>query len=90
MKQMKNLCLFGCSAWRCTTGRRTDRINNSFHMTRHVGSTTYKVKVVLAEDGEETMAEKILRMMRNEMLELGADCGILDLPQASRQSGRSA
>ncbi|MCD8341330.1 MAG: transposon-encoded TnpW family protein [Clostridiales bacterium] len=59
-------------------------------MTRHIGSTTYKVKVVLAEDGKETIAEKILRMMRNEMLELGADCGILDLPQASRQSGRSA
>ncbi|MCD7880705.1 MAG: transposon-encoded TnpW family protein [Clostridiales bacterium] len=87
---MKELCLFECSARRCTMGRRADRINNSFHMTRHIGSTNYKVKIVLAENGKETMAEKILRMMQNEMLEPEADRGILDLSQASLQSGRSA
>ncbi|MCD8384577.1 MAG: transposon-encoded TnpW family protein [Clostridiales bacterium] len=59
-------------------------------MTRHIGSTTYKVKIVLAENGKETMAEKILRMMQNEVLEPEADRGILDLSQASLQSERSA
>ncbi|MCD8366471.1 MAG: transposon-encoded TnpW family protein, partial [Clostridiales bacterium] len=88
--QMEELCLFGCSAGRCTTGRRTDCINNSFHMTRHIGSTTYKVTVFLAEDGSETMAGKILRMMQNEVLESKATCDILDLSQTSLQSGRSA
>jgi len=93
MKQMEELCLFGYSAWCCwccMRGRRTDRINNSFCMTRHIGSTTYKVTVVLEENGNESMAEKILRMMRNEMLESVTDCAIINLPQASRQSGRSA
>ncbi len=71
-------------------GRRTDRINNSFCMTRHIGSTTYKVTVFLAEDGDEPMAEKILRMMQNEVLEPETDRGILDLSQASLQSERSA
>ncbi|MCD8342184.1 MAG: transposon-encoded TnpW family protein [Clostridiales bacterium] len=59
-------------------------------MTRHIGSTTYKVKVYLAEDGNEPMTEKILRMMQNEVLESEADRGILDMPQMSLQSGRSA
>ncbi len=76
--------------WALHDGRRTDRINNSFCMTRHIGSTTYKVKVYLAEDGDEPMAEKILRMMQNEVLESEADRGILDMPQMSLQSGRSA
>lgn len=35
------------------------------YMTRRIGSTTYKVKVVFAVDGE-TLEEKILRMIRNE------------------------
>ena len=83
---MKKLCLFGCSARRCTMERRTDRISNSFCMTRHIGSTTYKVKVFLTENGDEPMAEKILRMMQNEVLEPEADRGILDLSQASLQS----
>ncbi|MCD8147043.1 MAG: transposon-encoded TnpW family protein [Clostridiales bacterium] len=90
MKQMKKLCLFGCGTGCCTTGRRTDRINNSFCMTRHIGSTTYKVKVFVAEDGNETMAEKILRMMQNGVLESETDCGTLGLSQASLQSERSA
>ena len=57
--------------------------NQNFqYMTRRIGSTTYKVKVVFL-DGGETMEEKILRMIRNEGLQNGA-------PQMSRQSERSA
>ena len=32
-------------------------------MTRRIGSTTYKVKVIFCDNGGETMEEKILRMI---------------------------
>jgi hypothetical protein len=69
-------------------------LNNEKHdynyMTRRIGSTTYRVKVIFDDTAQETMEEKILRMIRNEELENSGTCGILDLPQMSRQSERSA
>ena len=62
---------------------------NCQYMTRRIGSTTYKVKVVFLDDGE-TMEEKILRMIRNEGLQNGGERGMMDAPQMSRQSERSA
>ena len=59
------------------------------YMTRRIGSTTYKVKVVFAADGE-TLEEKILRMIRNEGSATASSCGIMEMPQMSRQSERSA
>lgn len=53
------------------------------YMTRRIGSTTYKVKVVFGSDGE-TMEEKILRMIQNEGGAEGSGCGIMDVPQVSR------
>ena len=42
--------------------------NKNFAYTTHrIGGTTYKVKVVFNEDGTETMEDKILRMIRNEV-----------------------
>ena len=63
---------------------------NCQYMTRRIGSTTYKVKVVFSADAAETMEEKILRMTRNEGLQNGGARGIMDAPQMSRQSERSA
>ena len=64
--------------------------NQNFqYMTRRIGSTTYKVKVVFL-DGGETMEEKILRMIRNEGLQNAGERGMMDTPQMSRQSERSA
>ena len=60
------------------------------HITRRIGSTTYKVKVVFSDNGGETMEEKILRMIRNEGLQNGEERGMMDAPQMSRQSERSA
>ena len=57
---------------------------------RRIGGTTYKVRVVLNESGGETMEDKILRMIRNEAVTTGGTCGIIDSPQMSRQSERSA
>ena len=57
---------------------------------RRIGGTTYKVRVVFNESGGETMEDKILRMIRNETVTTGGTCAIIDSPQMSRQSERSA
>ena len=82
-------------------------------LIRHIGKTTYKVRVHLSEtanetmedkilrlirnDGlamsetaNETMEDKILRLIRNDGLAMDGECGIMELPQMSRQSERSA
>ena len=65
--------------------------NKNFAYTTHrIGGTTYKVKVVFNDSGTETMEDKILRMIRNETVTTGGTCGIIDSPQMSRQSERSA
>ena len=63
---------------------------NCQYMTRRIGSTTYKVKVVFLDSDGETMEEKILRMIRNEGLQNSGECGTMEIPQMSRQSERSA
>ena len=57
---------------------------------RRIGGTTYKVKVVLNESGYETMEDKILRIVRNDMVTNDGTYGIMEAPQMSRQSERSA
>ena len=63
---------------------------NSAVMFRRVGSTTYKVTVHFNETEQETMADKIVRLIGNEALDKGQGCGIMELPQMSRQPERSA
>ena len=57
---------------------------------RRIGGTTYKVRVVFNENGGETMEDKILRIVRNDMVTNDGTCGIMKAPQMSRQSERSA
>ena len=38
---------------------------------RRIGGTTYKVRVVFNESGGETMEDKILRIVRNDMVTSG-------------------
>ena len=65
--------------------------NKNFAYTTHrIGGTTYKVKVVFNESATETMEDKILRIVRNEALDNDGKCDIMDVPQMSRQSERSA
>ena len=59
-------------------------------ITRRIGSTTYKVRVVFNESGGETMEDKILRIVRNDMVTNDGTYGIMEAPQMSRQSERSA
>ena len=57
---------------------------------RRIGGTTYKVKVVFNESGYETMEDKILRIVRNNMVTNGGTYGIMEAPKMSRQSERSS
>ena len=57
---------------------------------RRIGSTTYKVRVVFNENGGETMEDKILRIVRNDMVTNDGTCGIMEAPQMSQQSERGA
>ena len=63
--------------------------NNYTTMIRHIGKTTFNVKVFCKESGE-TMEAKILRIVCNEAFKNDEACGIINLPQMSRQSERSA
>ena len=65
--------------------------NKNFAYTTHrIGGTTYKVRVVFNENGGETMEDKILRIVRNDMVTNDGTYGIMEAPQMSRQSERSA
>ena len=59
-------------------------------ITRRIGGTTYKVRVVFNESGGETMEDKILRIVRNDMVTNDGTYGMMEMPQMSRQSERSA
>ncbi len=59
------------------------------YMTRRIGSTTYKVKVAFSGEAEP-MEDKILRIIRNEILTAEEKYGNIEVPQMSRQSERSA
>ena len=63
---------------------------NFSYMTRRIGGTTYKVKVVFSDTEHETMEDKILRIVCNEALDNDGKCDIMGVPQMSRQSERSA
>ena len=69
---------------------KNENNNNFSYMTRRIGATTYKVRVVFNDTGTETMEDKILRIIRNELLEKSKKCGIMETPQMSQQSERSA
>ena len=57
---------------------------------RRIGGTTYKVRVAFSDTAAETREDKILRMIRNEGVTNGGTYGIMETPQMSRQSERSA
>lgn len=57
---------------------------------RRIGGTTYKVRVVFNENDGETMEDKILRIVRNNMVTSDGTYGTMETPQMSLQSERSA
>ena len=63
---------------------------NYYYINRRIGSTNYKVKVYFSDTERETMEEKILRMVKNDAMQSATECAIMNVPQMSRQSERSA
>ena len=67
------------------------RAENAYgYITRRIGATTFKVKVVFNDTGQETMEDKILRIVRTDMVTNDGTWDIMEAPQMSRQSERSA
>ena len=64
--------------------------SSASYMTRQIGGTTYKVRVCFSEMAQETLEDKILRMIRNETVTNAGTCDIMKSPQMSRKSERSA
>lgn len=51
---------------------------------RRIGFTTYKVRVHFSDTAQETINDKILRLIQREAVTNGADCGIIGTPQTSQ------
>ena len=60
--------------------------NSASYMTRRIGGTTYKVRVCFSETAQETLEDKILRMIRNETVTNAGTYDIMKSPQMSRKS----
>ena len=67
-----------------------DKNKQAQYMIRRIGGTTYKVRVAFSESGKETMEDKNLRIIRNQVVKNHGHCDIICVPQMSRQSERSA
>ena len=62
----------------------------TFTLSRRIGSTNYRVNACCSDTATETFEDRILRLIRNEAMEIDEKCVILAVPQTNRQSERSA
>ena len=62
----------------------------TFTLSRRIGSTNFTVNARCSDVAAETFEDKVFRLIRNDAMETGAECGIMGSPQTSRQSERSA
>ena len=62
----------------------------AFSLRRRIGSTYFTVNAYTSGTSAETIEDKICRLVRNEVLDSGERYAILNAPQMSRQSERSA
>ena len=62
----------------------------TFTLSRRIGSTNFTVNARCSDMAAETFEDKIFRLIRNDAMEISAECGIMEPPQTSRQSERSA
>lgn len=51
---------------------------------RRIGGTLFKVRVYTGSGYADTPDEKISRLICNEMMTGGGNCGMMDLPQMSQ------
>ena len=64
--------------------------STTFTLRRRIGSTNYRVNARCSSAAAETFEDKIIRLIRNEAMDIGGERGIITVPQMSRQSERSA
>ena len=57
---------------------------------RRIGGTLFKVRVYTGSGYADTLDEKISRLIRNEVMTGGGNCGIMNLPQMSQPPERSS
>ena len=57
---------------------------------RRIGNTTYKLRVHLSDGAEETMEDKIFRLIRMETLDKPENRGIMKTPQMTQPLERSS
>ena len=66
------------------------RSSPAFTLSRRIGTTNYRVNAYCSDIAAETFQDKIYRLIKNDTGNNAGSCGILTLPQTSRQSERSA
>ncbi|HBU12595.1 MAG TPA: hypothetical protein DEB31_07700 [Clostridiales bacterium] len=59
------------------------------HMRKRIGSTVYEVNIHFNQDAKETMDDKILRLIRNDLNKVAAGVNMA-VPQTSRLPERSS
>ena len=57
---------------------------------RRIGGTLFKVRVYTGSGYADTLDEKISRLIRNEVMTDGGNCGMMDSPQMSQPPERSS
>jgi hypothetical protein len=57
-------------------------------LRRRIGSTTYQTRIFFNPEAKETLDDKVLRLLKND-LNRGAGHGMIGIPQTGRLSERS-
>lgn len=57
---------------------------------RRIGRTLFRVRVCTGSGYADTIDEKISRLIRNEVMTGGGNCGMMDSPQMSQPPERSS
>lgn len=57
---------------------------------RRIGGTLFRVRVYTGSGYADTLDEKISRLIRNEVMTGGGNCGMMDSPQMSQPPERSS
>jgi hypothetical protein len=75
----------------CQRTERSIPINetNYTYLTRRIGNTNYRVKVCFSQDAEETLEEKVVRLIRKNLLTVH-DCDTMNLSQTNCPPERSS
>ena len=63
--------------------------NKAFSISRKIGNTLYRANFYYSPTCTESIEEKLMRLVRHDMLDIFGGRGIMTVPQTSRQSERS-